>query len=79
MNKPDFPIAGRPGFCYISMEGGDTVTYKKFYYRESNQKGFVELEKEENIYCIEPHEDEYYILSKDGANYIKCVCSGWQA
>ncbi len=55
------------------------MAYKKFYYRTSNQKGVAEFEKEESINCIEQHEDEYFILSKNGTSYIKCVCSGWQA
>lgn len=55
------------------------MTYKRFYYRTSNKKGYAKLEKEESINCVELHEDEYYILDKDGIECIKCVCSGWQA
>lgn len=55
------------------------MTYKRFYYRASNEKGFAKLEKKESINCVEPHEDEHYILDKDGIDYIKCLCSEWQA
>lgn len=55
------------------------MTYTKTYYRQSSQKGFVDLEKTEEIECQESHEDEYYLWVEDKACYIKCICSGWQA
>lgn len=77
MNKPDFPTTGRPGFYYALLEGGNTVTYKKFYYRANNQKGFADLEKEENINCIKPHEDEYYIWNENDNRYHEATIEYW--
>lgn len=54
------------------------MTYKKFYYRSSSQKGFAEFEKAEKVECKDPHEDEYYIWNENKTCYTKCICSGWQ-
>lgn len=55
------------------------MPYKKYYYHSSEQKGFAEIEKIEEVECAKPHEDEYYIWNENKTCYIKCICSGWQA
>lgn len=54
------------------------MTYKKFYYHPSEQKGFATLDKEEIVDCMKIHENEYYIWDGSKARYIKCIYSGWQ-
>ena len=54
------------------------MTYKKFYYRSSSQKGFADLKKTEEVECNETHKDEYYLWIEDKTYYVKCICSGWQ-
>lgn len=53
------------------------MTYKKFYYCANNQKGFADLEKEENINCIKPHEDEYYIWNENDNRYHEATIEYW--
>lgn len=53
------------------------MTYKKFYYRQSKQKGFAELDKEETVDCKESHEDEYYILNEEDNCYHEAVIEYW--
>ena len=53
------------------------MTYKKFYYRANNQKGFADLEKEENINCIEPHQDSYYICNENDRGDPEAIVELW--
>ena len=49
------------------------MTYKKFYYRQSKQKGFAELDKEETVDCTAFHEDEYYIWDEKDSRYHEAI------
>lgn len=64
MNKPDFPIAGRPGFCYVSLEGGDIVKFNILGFDVSiDIKKHVKQEPITINKIIHPGEPTY------GANY----------
>lgn len=53
------------------------MPYKKYYYHSSEQKGFAEIEKIEEVECAKPHEDEYYIWNEKDNRYHEATIEYW--
>ena len=64
MNKPDFPTTGRPGFCYVSLEGGDIVKFNILGFDVS-----IDIKKHEEQEPITINKIIYPGESNYGANY----------